>query len=257
MLPFFRLYKFLGYQWQAVTQYYLHSPFVYRFYLEVLLKNDFQKLKPLIHYRHQLKHNQSKVFLTDFGTGSSRSTTVSNLEKIAAVPHKYGKLLFSLTEHFKPQSILEIGTSIGLSSSYMSLANPSSKITSLEGSYSVAQIARQTHAALNLGNIEIIEGEFSSTIPYVVSKAEKFDLIYFDGNHTKEATLQYFEWCLPKAQHNSIFIFDDIYWSPEMNEAWEVIKQHSSVTITIDVYKFGICFFRKEKLAKEDFILRY
>jgi predicted O-methyltransferase YrrM len=257
MSLFFRLKKFIEYQWAAKTQYYLHSPFAYRFYLDVLLDKPTVELSSVVSYRKKLRSNYSAISITDFGTGISRSVAISHLERKVAVPHKYGKLLYSVVKQFKPETILEIGTSIGLSSSYMGLGSPGSKIISLEGSHNIAQVAKQTHAVLNITNIEVVEGEFSESIPSVLSKAKKFDLIYFDGNHTKEATLKYFELCLSAVHQNSVLIFDDIYWSPGMCEAWEQIKEHPSVTVTIDLYKVGICFFKKEKLAKENFVLRY
>ena len=81
--------------------------------------------------------------------------------------------------------------------------------------------------------------------------------LFFDGNHKKEATLRYFQLCIEKANPETIFIFDDIYWSLEMIEAWMEIKNHPQITLALDVFQFGICFFRKEKLAKEEFVLRY
>ncbi len=257
MSLFFRLRKFVEYQWVAKTQYYLHSPFTYRFYLDVLLNKPTIELSSVLNYRKKLRSSYTSIDITDFGTGTSRSVALSQLERQVAVPHKYGALLYSVVKHFRPETILEVGTSIGLSSSYMALGNPCSKVISLEGSHNIAQIARQAHTDLNIGNIEVTEGEFSKSIPVALSKTKKFDLIYFDGNHTKEATLKYFELCLPAIHQDSIIIFDDIYWSPGMCEAWEEIKKHPSVTITIDLYKVGICFFRKEKLAKENFVLRY
>ena len=82
-------------------------------------------------------------------------------------------------------------------------------------------------------------------------------LVFFDGNHRKDATLRYFNQCLEKANEDSIFIFDDIHWSEEMQDAWKEIKAHPQITLALDVFQFGICFFRKEKLAKEEFLLRY
>jgi len=81
------------------------------------------------------------------------------------------------------------------------------------------------------------------------------DLIYFDGNHQKEASLHYFEKLLPLAHNDSVFIFDDIHWSREMEEAWEQIKAHPRVRVSIDTFYWGLVFFRKEQ-EKEHFSIR-
>lgn len=257
MSLFFRFKKYAEYQWKAKTKYYLHSPFVYQFYLNVLRNKRFETLSPLVSYRQQLRKDYRQVSITDFGTGTAQKRTLYSIEQNVAVNHKYGQLLFSIVQYYKPKHILEIGTSVGISSSYISLANKNYKTISLEGSPELIALAKQTHLMLGLKNIEVIEGEFSKIIPQALNKFDSLDMVYFDGNHTKEATLKYFELCLANAHEHSIFVFDDVYWNKEMSKAWEEIKQHHAVTLTIDVYQFGICFFRKEKLAKENFVLRY
>jgi predicted O-methyltransferase YrrM len=171
--------------------------------------------------------------------------------------HKYGRLLYALVKYLKPKNILEIGTSIGISSAYMALGNEQATITTLEGCPSLVKTAQQIHKTLNLHRIKIIEGEFSETLSKALTEMPTVDLVLFDGNHTLPATLYYFETCLPYASENTVFVFDDIYWSSEMCKAWEIIKKNKHITLTIDIYRLGICFFRKEKLVKEDFVLRY
>ena len=85
-------------------------------------------------------------------------------------------------------------------------------------------------------------------------KPQIFDLVYFDGNHSKKATLDYFEALLPTISNDSVWIFDDIHWSADMEEAWEIIKKHPKVSVTIDTFQWGIVFFRAEQ-EKEHFII--
>ena len=253
----FRFKKYLRYLQKAKTKYYLHSPFVYQFYLNVLEgENDIQ-LQSIVKLREKLRSNNALLKVEDFGTGNSLSKTVADIERKVTVRHKYGVLLYRLVNYFKPQNILEIGTSIGLSSSYIALANVHSRIISLEGSKEIAEVAKQNHAKLQINNVEVVTGNFNETLSTSLQQLSSFDLVFFDGNHTKEATLNYFQQCLVKSTENSIFVFDDIYWSAEMSEVWEVIKLDERVTLTLDVYQFGICFFRKEKLSKENFVLLY
>ncbi|HLP19381.1 MAG TPA: class I SAM-dependent methyltransferase [Chitinophagales bacterium] len=253
----FRVKKYISYLVNAKTKYYLHSPFVYEFYLNVLEGPSPRGLEPVIALRQQLKNNDTAIEIEDFGTGNKHSRPLANIERNVSIKHKYGLLLNRLVQYFRPLTIVEIGTSIGLSSSYMALADTKVKIVTLEGSSAIAGFARQNHQQLKIDNVDIITGNFSNTLYPALDSLSSLDLVFFDGNHTKEATLEYFNLCLAKANEQTVFVFDDIYWSEGMCSAWQEIKQHPRVRLTIDVYQFGICFFNKEKLAKEDFVLLY
>ena len=257
MNEFLRFKYFLNYQWRAKTKYYLHSPFVYQFYLNVLEGNNEVPLQTMDKLRKQLRQDNSIAAINDLGTGGTTSKTIAALESKVAVRPKYGLLLYRLVKYFKPEYILELGTSIGLSSLYMALANEEAKITSLEGATGLIERAKKNYTALSVTNITNHTGDFDDLLPALLQTLPTLDLVFFDGNHKKEATLKYFALCLEKANDKTIFIFDDIYWSQEMNEAWTEIKTHSQITLAMDVFQFGICFFRKEKLAKEEFVLRY
>lgn len=252
----YRLISFVQYQWQSKTKYYLHSPFVYQFYLHVLEGEKDANINKINQLRTSLRSNNKKIKVTDYGTGQTRTVQVSNLESHVAVRSKYGELLYRLVNYLKPVAIIEIGTSIGLSTSYMAMGSNVPVIT-LEGAPEIAEQAKQNFTALNINNVEMLVGEFATTLPLAINSSPAGSMVFFDGNHTKQATLHYFELCIAKADEESIFIFDDIYWSKEMTEAWQQIIQHPQITLSIDVYQFGICFFRKDKLAKEHFVLRY
>lgn len=253
----FRIKQFIKYQWQAKTKYYIHSPFVYRFYLHVLEGETNQHIKSINKLRTNLKSDTTIIEAGGFGAGTNKRVSVAHLENRVSVPEKYGLLLHRLAAYFKPQTIIELGTCIGLGTAYLATGNTQAKVVSLEGSAALAGVARSNHNQLGLTNINIVTGDFADTLLPELNKLDKADMVYFDGNHRKQATLDYFNICLQKATENSVFVFDDIYWSRDMSEAWEEIKQHPRVTLTIDVYRFGICFFMPDKLAKEDFILRY
>jgi predicted O-methyltransferase YrrM len=108
---------------------------------------------------------------------------------------------------------------------------------------------------MRVKNIEVITGPFDDTLAGALQQIGKVDLVFFDGNHRKEPTLHYFKACLQHADENTVFIFDDIHWSPDMQDAWEEIGRHESVTSTADLFFFGLVFFRKE-LSKQHFSLR-
>lgn len=253
----FRIKKYLAYLVAAQTKYYLHSPFVYQFYLHVLEGEKPGALNTVELLRGQLKNDNTPLAIADYGTGTRATRTVADIARWVAIKPKYGLLLYRLVSYFKPAHVLELGTSVGLSSSYMAVVGNSVKITTLEGAPSVADIARRNHHQLQLNNVEVITGRFEEVLLPVLAKMPTVDLVFFDGNHTDEATLAYFETCMQYVNEHSIFVFDDIYWSPGMHNAWQKIKSDPRVRLTLDVYQFGICFFNKEKLAKEDFILLY
>ena len=160
---------------------------------------------------------------------------------------------FRVVNYFKPSTILEIGTSLGFTTSYISNANKKSKITTIEGDPTIANIAKSNFQILKLKNVEIINDNFDNILETLFK--QKYDLVFFDGNHSKEATLRYFNWAKDNSNENTIFIFDDIYWSKGMTEAWETIKKHPQVTVTIDTFFWGFVSFRKEQ-AKEHFTIR-
>jgi predicted O-methyltransferase YrrM len=85
----------------------------------------------------------------------------------------------------------------------------------------------------------------------------RIDLAFIDGNHRKEPTLRYFETILPKTHEGSCIVFDDIHWSSEMEEAWELIRKDERVKLSIDLFFIGIVFFRTEFREKQHFSIRY
>jgi len=214
--------------------------------------------KNILEYRKALSNNHAQIEITDFGAGSKifkdNKRIISQLAATAGISNKRGELLFKTLNYFKPKTILEIGTSLGIATTYMAGFTDETKVSTLEGCPEIAGVAKQYFDEFSFNNIEILVGEFGETLPKVL-KNKKFDFIYFDGNHQKEPTIAYFEQCLEAAHEDSVFIFDDIHWTNSMEEAWEFIKNHKSVTISIDTFKWGILFFRKGQM-KEHFTLR-
>jgi predicted O-methyltransferase YrrM len=157
---------------------------------------------------------------------------------------------------FSPEHTLELGTSLGITTLYLSLPKQQNQIITLEGCPETAALALANFRRLKRTNIELLSGEFSDTLPLALKKLPRLDLVYFDGNHRKEPTLNYFETCLPQATEDSIFIFDDIHWDPGMESAWEEIKKHHRVSLTIDLFELGLVFFRRG-MVKQDFVLKY
>ncbi|TJY32884.1 O-methyltransferase [Pontimicrobium aquaticum] len=254
----FQIKAYLKIFLSSTNQHGVHSPFVYDLVTKCFYdKTKFQDYLKLKAYKKELLKNRTQINITDFGAGSkvikNNKRTVSNIAKHSGTTLKRAKLLYRLVNYFNSSSILELGTSLGIGTHAMSLANPKAYITTIEGCANISKFTKENFKRQKLQNIELITSNFSNAINNLTPKT--YDLIFFDGNHQKEATLNYFETLLPTTHNNTIFIFDDIYWSKGMTEAWEAIKQHPKVTVTIDTFFWGFVFFRKEQ-EKEHFTIR-
>lgn len=269
--------SYLNFLWNSKNQHGVHSPFVYNLvtkcFYDTTKHTEYSILKE---YRNSLLANKNTIEVTDFGAGSRvfKSTTraIYQIAKTAGISSKRAKLLFRIVNYLQPENILEIGTSLGLATSALSLGleaktniaklNKDAKIITLEGCLNTMAIAKNQCQLQNLNNIDFINTEFSS---YLTTQNQQpktynpqpttYNLIYFDGNHSKKATLEYFELLLPTITNDSVWIFDDIHWSKDMEEAWKIIQNHPKVTVSIDTFQWGIIFFRREQ-KKEHFVIR-
>lgn len=235
----------------------VHSPFAYQLCEEVFYNNnhfyDFDELKKI---RTSLLNDATELLIEDLGAGSK--TFNSNKRKINAIAKKgisnakQSEILYKLINFLNCNTSFELGTSIGLNTLYMAKANKNGKTVSIEGSKSLAEFASSLAKKNNIHNIEFINSHFDRALPVLFTKINSLDLLYVDGNHTYEATLNYFKLALEKKQNSSVFIFDDIYWSPQMTKAWKEIQKHPSVTLSIDTFYFGLVFFKEEVKEKID-----
>ena len=256
--------SYLNFLWNSKNDHGVHSPFVFNLVTKCFYdKKQYPEYAILKNYRNSLLKNNNTIEVTNFGAGSkvfkSNKRQIAKITKTAGISPKRAKLLFRITHFFQPTTILEIGTSLGLATAALSLGNKTSQITSLEGcpnTINQCQLQLQSRSfGTTFNNIECINTEFSSYLKNFQIPNSKFQLIYFDGNHSKQATLEYFELLLPTVTNETIWIFDDIHWSAEMEEAWETIKKNPKVTVTIDTFQWGFVFFRQEQ-PKEHFVIR-
>ncbi len=256
----FQIKSYLKFLWNSKNEHAVHSPFVFHLvtkcFYDRKLKPEYQVLK---NYRNSLLENKNTIEVTDFGVGSkvfkSNSRQISKIAKTAGIASKHAELLFRITNYFHPSTILEIGTSLGLATSALALGNPKAKITTLEGCPETAKIAQDQFDKIGLTNINSVVFEFNNYFKTQHPTPNTQHLVYFDGNHSKKATLDYFEILLPTITNETVWIFDDIHWSEEMEETWGIIKKHPKVTVTIDTFQWGLVFFRKEQ-EKEHFVIR-
>lgn len=240
----------------------MHSPFVFDFILRVMNNgNNYRSPAAIEELRASLLKDERMLRIEDHGAGSrvnaSRQRSVSGLAKSAVKPKKYGQLLYRLARHYNPQTILELGTSLGITTAYLASANPYAQVVTIEGSGEIAAVALQNFDKIGLNNILLHAGTFDNVLPQVLEELKQVDLAYIDGNHRYEPTINYFHQLLPICSNNSILVFDDIHWSREMEQAWRDIRQHPSVRCSLDLFFLGFVFFRREFHEKQHFAIRF
>ncbi len=246
---------------QAGNAHHIHSPFVYHLYTEIIRSQQYYYAYEEVENLHRALRKDTRVIqVQDYGAGSKRlpgrHRRIGAIARHSVLSRKEGRLLFRLVNHFQPKVIFELGTSLGISTAYLGKAGGQSQIYTFEGCPATAHIARENFSHLKLAQIQVLVGSLENTLLNQVQKVDQIDFLYMDANHRYEPTLAYFETCLPKLHENSLVILDDIYWSKEMQVAWQNLHHRPEVGLSIDLFQMGLLFFRK-KQAKEHFTLHF
>ena len=252
---------YIAHRINAKTRHGVHSPFVYKLIDEVIYDfKDKPEYKSIEELRKNLLQDHRNVTITDLGAGShlnnQKVKAVKELAKNALKSPRLAKLLFRLVQYTQPKTLIELGTCLGVTTAYLAKADEKLKVLTLEGCPQTAAVAQENFNQLGLRNVKLHVGNFDDNFPELLKSQEQLDFVFVDGNHRKDATLNYFNWCLPKVHENSLLIFDDIYWSQGMKEAWAEIKAHPQVSVTVDLFWIGLVFFKKG-IAKEDFKVKF
>lgn len=238
----------------------IHSPFVFDFYNEVLnVRKEYYFFGAVEGMRQSLLQNHTEIEMVDLGAGSVLGKTskrrISSIAATSLQSPKQASLLCRIVDYFQPKTIIELGTSLGITTCYMAMPLKKSRFISIEGNPELSLMATSVCQQLGVKNVICKAGSFEEHLIPSLNELKQVDLMFFDGNHRYKPTWQYFTSALPYTSEQSVFIFDDIYWSKEMKDVWQQIKNHPQVTVTIDLYKLGLVFFRTGQ-RKQHFKLR-
>ena len=250
--------RYLGYFFKAKGLHGIHSAFVYELFEKVISDYEFYDFAPIEFLRRKLLHSAKTIEVLDFGAGGTgkKVKKIKDIAKVSSVSPAKGRMLFRLVNFMQPKIMVEMGTSLGLSTAYQAKACPDAKFITMEGSPQTAAVALENFNLLKVTGIKQVNGDFKDTLPGVLANLSSVDYVFFDGNHRKEATLEYFNAFMKKASANSVFVFDDIRWSQGMHEAWLEIIKEPSATVTMDLFRMGLVFFRPGQV-KQHFVLKF
>jgi predicted O-methyltransferase YrrM len=242
----------------------IHSPFVFEFIEQILLpshknKSVFKKIENT--RRAYIAETNLFVDVVDLGAGSVSKSgsrrSIAQIAKGAAKNPKFARLLYRMVEYYKVESVLELGTSLGLTTRYLAIDGEKVKVQTIEGAPAIADFSRKAFDEEGFVNIDVLVGDFDSKLPEALSKMTGRKMFFFDGNHQYEPTIRYFKEIITTCIEEDILVFDDIHWSKGMEKAWQEIKKNERVSCSIDLFFIGIVFLRKEFKEKLDFTIRF
>ncbi len=239
----------------------IHPPFAYDIVRHLFYEDDrYYFFDQISKQRQRYLKSQETVEVDDYGAGSvkfkSNVRSVSQLVKYNATPELQGELISRFVVKYKLKTIIELGTSVGLGTMYLAKPDSKAKVYTIEGCQNLSEIAKKTFDENNIQNTEFITGVFDDQLPKVLKNMDKVDMVYFDGHHKYAATKKYFEMCLPHASEEAIFIFDDIHWSAEMDKFWEECIVHPQVSVSFDLFRFGIAIMNKN-VQKQHYVVNW
>jgi len=240
----------------------VHSPFVFELIDKVLTDDRNFYVFPLIEAaREEYLFDNTPISVIDFGPesrlNSNHSKTVASIAKYALKLKKIDQLLFRLVNYFGPTTILELGTSLGITTSYLAAANQNSLVITMEGSPEIAKQAERHFQHIGLNNIEQVVGNFDSTLTNVLQKNKSLDFVFIEKAHQFDSTLKYFNLIKDNLKDQSVVVFGDIHQSKEMEQVWGAVKSDEAVKLTVDLFHIGLVFFRKEQKKKQHFIVQF
>lgn len=248
----------------------IHSPYLFEWVRMVMADdNSYYAWAKIEEIREQLLRDEREVTFVDYGSGRALSSSpadankrlVKDIAKGSLAQKKYAQMLARLVRWLgsaNPQylskrkedrglNIVELGTSLGVTTAYLATMNKGDKVLTFEGCNAVAEIARENWKLLEINNIECCVGEVTeeSLRLAVVDLQGGLDVAFIDANHTYEGTKSYFNVLAEKVHEKTVIVVDDIHYNQAMEKAWMEICADERVTSAMDLYQMGMVFFDK------------
>jgi predicted O-methyltransferase YrrM len=254
----FTVFQYLKYLFKRKDEHSLHSPFLFDFYTQTRAKAQTLHFPEIETARIAFLQDRTNISPTQLGATSrlAKNKIVANIARHSLSPNYQNQYFAAIVAQLQPKIVLELGTCLGINAAYLATACPTATIYTMEGNAAIAEQAKTLFQKLHLLSIELMEGTFDELLPPFVAKVQSLDFVFFDGNHRFQPTMDYYELCLKKANPNSVFVFHDIYWSAEMAKAWKTIFSKNEVTLSVDMFHFGLVFFRDNQ-PKQHFVLKF
>ncbi len=255
----FQFISYLNYRMKAKGLHGTHSPLIYDF-VERVLQNEhaFYAYRKLERLRNRQLQDKGFIEVQDFGAGSKKldsKRAIASIAKVSGTTEKYNRLLHRIAWFYQAKNILEFGTSLGLGTAALALADSAAKVVSVEGDPATAKRAKENLKGIGLNQVKVMNLRFDEAL--IELKDETWDLIFLDGHHEEAATIRYAQALVPKLNTGGVIVLDDIYWSKGMASAWNQLKEHPQLTYSIDLYRMGILSFQEGMEKGQHFVLKY
>lgn len=256
----FRASAYLNYLTHRKTIQYIHSPFLFELMQNVFddsTKNRNPYFLEIESHRKKLLKNHTNIEFHDFGAGADKSgetqhVQISAIAKRSLKQAKYARLLNRLIHYFKFSRVVELGTSLGITSLY--LAEAAANVYTVDADHTINETAKNNwHQTCKIHGYVF---DLNEDWKVLAEKIEKIDLLFVDANHRKEAMIRYYLQSLHYLHEKSVVVFDDIHWNEQTLEAWNILRARNEVTLSFDIFQMGFLFF-DTRLSKENFILKY
>lgn len=251
---------YFNYFLKVTDQHSLQAPFIFEFYTNLIQGiNKNKGIEEIETIRMAFLNDHANIRGIDFGAGSrvavsGRDRTVSMIAKHGISSKKDCIFLSELVKRIQPKSCIELGTSLGVASAYLSKSIKNGHIYTFEGNDALVQKSTEVFHRLNCKNVKLIQGEIDKMLPGQLEQLEKIDFAIIDANHTYSALLHYFDLLKIKMSDSGVMVIDDIRWSVDMYRGWERIISDSSVIISIEFLNKGLLIFKKG-VRKQHYIL--
>lgn len=222
----------------------VHSPFVFDF-IENVLNDD------RVFYAFPAIEKLRQRILSAPGAAGQNASILQ--------PIRQDQFLFRMINYYGPLHVLETNTSAGITTAYLSMANPSAHITTLEKNTMLAATAAEHFRELHLSNISQLTGDMKTGLESWLSSNNQVDIVLLNGflYEAPGTMVDYFNRLLEKAHDETIFIIPQIHRSAAMEQGWATITGNNRVSLSIDLFFAGLVFFRKEHKVKQHVSIRF